>query len=122
VGWSDFGVVVAKVGVVAAVVVVLAFLSGEIASGSTRLPVPARPQVFVVGANGHGLRQITAGPTAYGGVIWLRGSAAVAETAYGPTNEWIESESLSGSGSRELSAKVSFFADIDADLWVDEYG
>jgi Tol biopolymer transport system component len=98
---------VAKVAPVAAGFVVLAFLGGEVATGSARPRVPARPQVFVVGANGHGLRQITSGPDSYGGVLWLPGSSAVAETAYGPTNEWIESESLRSFRSRQLSAKIS---------------
>jgi Tol biopolymer transport system component len=82
---------------------------GEVvaATPSASPAVPRVPQVFVVGADGRNLRQVTSGPSSHSGVLWLPGAASVADITYLGYKAWIESQRIDGSGRRDLSAIVS---------------
>jgi WD40 repeat protein len=71
--------------------------------------VPKSQQVFVVGADGQGLRQLSFGPVWHSLLLWTLGGRAVADVAFTGSSqrEWIESRLTNGSGHRKLSATVS---------------
>src|SRR5690242_2163573 len=93
---------------VSSVVVAFAGRGGGAVAGTASVKAPKRWEVLVVGANGHGLRQLTSGKLWYRVLAWLPGSPAVAEVAFtGATHTaWIESQPIDGQGHRKLSATV----------------
>ena len=102
--------------IAAAMLAVFGFvgLSGG-AVAEVALTVPkAAPQVFVVGANGQHLRQVTYGPVAHQVLFWMPGGGSVADIAYTAPNEksWIESQQTTGRAHRRLSATVSNFSPL----------
>lgn len=109
-GWLWMGTRAVMVALAGAVVAVVGFVgSSGAVSGAASARVPRRNQVFVVGANGQDLRQLTSGHLPHSVLGWMPGGASVADVvSTGRSQEaWIESQRTSGSGHRRLSAIVS---------------
>jgi hypothetical protein len=81
--------------------------SKDVVPPAASTKVPDSMQVFVVGVDGQGLRQLTSLPGAHSVALWMPGGGAVANVASRRLTAWIESRRIGGRGRRDLSARVS---------------
>jgi Tol biopolymer transport system component len=81
--------------------------SGGVVPAVASTTAPGTAQVFVVGANGHGLRKLTSGFVAHTVLGWLPGGSALADVASSDRGTArVQAQRLNGPGHQDLSAVV----------------
>jgi Tol biopolymer transport system component len=94
----------------ATVFLIVAFVSssGGVVPAVASTTAPGTAQVFVVGADGHGLRKLTSGFVAHAVLGWLPGGSALADVASSDRGRArVQSQRLNGPGHQDLSTVVS---------------